>query len=177
MTNETPLREMPPINRLTPGQRECLRLVAQLQSSKQIARSLGISPYTVDQRVARACRTLGTATRADAALMVAEYEASASVESVLEPAAVDPATRRPPAFPQLDLGQIADAGEPQVLRDDTGLRPDEAPQANFPVPTQQSPINDMNFLGRLGWSAVVFASGIVVAGMLLASLVALKSLT
>jgi DNA-binding CsgD family transcriptional regulator len=52
---------------LTEGQKACLRLVAQLQTSKEIARTLGISPFTVDQRLDAARRKLNSTSRIDAA--------------------------------------------------------------------------------------------------------------
>ena len=55
------------LGRLTRKQREVLDLVLQHQSSKQIAKTLGISPYTVDQRIAAARSRLGVATRGEVA--------------------------------------------------------------------------------------------------------------
>ncbi|MFB0611003.1 helix-turn-helix transcriptional regulator [Aurantiacibacter poecillastricola] len=48
---------------LTDKQREVLDLLIEHKTSKEIARSLGISPYTVDQRIASARRKLGAKTR------------------------------------------------------------------------------------------------------------------
>src|SRR3954463_7965264 len=61
------------IARLTEGQLNCLRLVDQHLSSKEIATELGISPHTVDQRVRQALQTLGVERRAQAARLVAQY--------------------------------------------------------------------------------------------------------
>jgi DNA-binding CsgD family transcriptional regulator len=46
---------------------ECLELVATNHTSKEIARSLGVSPHTVDQRMRSAQRKLGVTSRAEAA--------------------------------------------------------------------------------------------------------------
>lgn len=62
--------------RLTDGQRECLRGVFMHKSSKEIARELGISKDTVDQRLDRARKLLGAATRVEAAQMLAEADRS-----------------------------------------------------------------------------------------------------
>lgn len=59
---------------LTEGQRACLRLVYQHRSSKEIARTLGISKDTVDQRLDRARKLLGAVTRIEAALAFKEWE-------------------------------------------------------------------------------------------------------
>ena len=52
---------------LTTKQREVLDLVLQHKSSKEIARTLQISPYTVDQRVASSRQKLGVASRGELA--------------------------------------------------------------------------------------------------------------
>ena len=52
---------------LTEGQKACLRLVDDHMTSKEIGRSLGISHFTVDQRLDAARRKLNAATRKDAA--------------------------------------------------------------------------------------------------------------
>ncbi len=46
-----------PVGLLTPRERECLRLVDQHLSSKQIARQLGMSKTSVDTYCARARRS------------------------------------------------------------------------------------------------------------------------
>lgn len=57
------------IERLTPGQLDVIERVALLMSSKEIARELGISHNTVDQRIKRIQTILNVRTRADAARM------------------------------------------------------------------------------------------------------------
>ena len=56
------------------GQRDCLRLVFQHRTSKQIARELGISSHTVDQRLKAAMRILRVSARVEAAQILAAYE-------------------------------------------------------------------------------------------------------
>lgn len=60
------------LDRLTAKQCECLELVLQHKTSKQIAQMLKISPHTVNQRLDSARRILNAATRLDAALLYAE---------------------------------------------------------------------------------------------------------
>ncbi|MCO4090704.1 MAG: helix-turn-helix transcriptional regulator [Sphingorhabdus sp.] len=60
------MRAQSPLH-LTEGQKACLRLVVQLHTSKEIARTLGISPFTVDQRLDAARRKLNAGSRIDAA--------------------------------------------------------------------------------------------------------------
>lgn len=59
---------------LTEGQKACLRLVDDHLTSKEIARILGISPFTVDQRLDAARRKLTASTRKDAAKIFASLE-------------------------------------------------------------------------------------------------------
>ncbi len=59
---------------LTEGQKACLRLVDDHLTSKEIGRFLGISHFTVDQRLDAARRKLNAATRKDAAKIFAAIE-------------------------------------------------------------------------------------------------------
>jgi DNA-binding CsgD family transcriptional regulator len=63
-----------PLDLLTPRERECLRLVDQHLSSKEIARRLGISKHTVDTHLDKARQRLGVDTRYDAARLVAAHD-------------------------------------------------------------------------------------------------------
>ncbi len=54
--------------RLTAKQREVLDLLIEHKTSKEIARTLGISPHTVDQRIQFAKEKLGAVSRSEAAL-------------------------------------------------------------------------------------------------------------
>lgn len=55
---------------LTEGQRDCLRRVYVHMTSKDIARELGVSPHTVDMRLRTAMKTLGVASRIEAARLL-----------------------------------------------------------------------------------------------------------
>lgn len=60
--------------RLTPREREILRLVAQHRRSKEIARVLNLSPKTVEMHVLSARRRLANLDRRDAALAFVAWE-------------------------------------------------------------------------------------------------------
>lgn len=66
---------------LSERQMQCLELVARLQTTKQIAATLGIAPSTVDTHIQRAIEILGVRTRAEAAWLVAAEADSAPPES------------------------------------------------------------------------------------------------
>jgi DNA-binding CsgD family transcriptional regulator len=73
---------------LTPQERECLRLVAQQRSSKEIAHELGISKASVDTYCNRARAKLGVASRREAAQLVLEAAAGAPVTGFAPPLAM-----------------------------------------------------------------------------------------
>jgi DNA-binding CsgD family transcriptional regulator len=86
---------------LTEGQINCLRLVSQNYTSKEIARQLGISPFTVDQRLDAARKKLSATSRTDAARRYSEL----SIGDIYEPLVYDPETLEKPA----DAGQLENA--------------------------------------------------------------------
>jgi len=65
-----------PLAHLTDGQRDCLRLVYRHMTSKDIARSLGVSPHTVDMRLRTAMKVLDVPSRIDAARLLVHDEAA-----------------------------------------------------------------------------------------------------
>ena len=62
------------VAKLSSAQCDCLRLVAEHRSSKEIARLLMISPHTVDQRLKRATNILAVDSRFEAARMFMSCE-------------------------------------------------------------------------------------------------------
>jgi DNA-binding CsgD family transcriptional regulator len=71
---------------LSDGQKQCLRLVGQHLTSKEIARKLGISHFTVDQRLDSARRKLNAHSRKDAVRIFMAMEQ----ESLSEPLVYEP---------------------------------------------------------------------------------------
>jgi DNA-binding CsgD family transcriptional regulator len=68
------------VDRLTKGQRDCLRLVYNHMTSKDIARALNVSPHTVDMRLRTAMRVLGVTSRIEAARTLVDAERAAGIE-------------------------------------------------------------------------------------------------
>src|ERR1700749_4167114 len=62
------------IDALSDLEKEVLRLFLVVSDQKELARRIGRSPATVEQRLARARRKLGVARSLDAALLLAERE-------------------------------------------------------------------------------------------------------
>src|SRR5688572_6789255 len=73
------------VERLTPREREILRLVDRHLSSKQIARELGIRKDTVDEHLDKARQRLGVASRFEAARLLAASEGPASAPVIVPP--------------------------------------------------------------------------------------------
>lgn len=70
------------IAQLSEGQRECLYLVGQMHNSKEIARLVGKSPHTVDERLKRAVAILEVGSRFEAARLYLDHlNAQASTSS------------------------------------------------------------------------------------------------
>jgi DNA-binding CsgD family transcriptional regulator len=72
------------IDQLSPGQMAVLQRVAEHKSSKEIARELGISPHTVDQRVKRIHAILGVGSRAEAARLYLAADAPIDTASIYQ---------------------------------------------------------------------------------------------
>lgn len=99
--------ELSSVARLTEKQRECLHLVVQRKSSKEIARILKISKPAVDQRIDGARRTLGVESRNEAAIIFARASGG-----------YDPIIYDPAHVPKItDLCTSADQGKQSFMLD------------------------------------------------------------
>jgi len=96
------------IARLSAGELQCLRLVDEHRSSKEIAAMLGISPHTVDQRIRQALETLGVERRSQAARLVAQHR-RANFEQAIEEKSGQPAA----SFGISEILPFATSGNPQ----------------------------------------------------------------
>ena len=72
------------IDHLSQGQMAVLQRVAEHKSSKEIARELGISPHTVDQRVKRIHAILGVGSRGEAARLYLAADAPIEAASIYQ---------------------------------------------------------------------------------------------
>jgi DNA-binding CsgD family transcriptional regulator len=99
------------VARLSAGQRECLDLVDDHATSKEIARQLGISRHTVDARLRGAIQTLGVTSRREAAIIFrAAMQAQAYQPLAYQPPRiVSEAARIETSMQDLPCGEIDDA--------------------------------------------------------------------
>ena len=166
------------IAKLTEGQLNCLRLVDQHLSSKEIASELGISPHTVDQRIRQALHTLGVERRAQAARLVAQYSGpyqrlihqSPYIEALNEPG-------HPEAAASIQIRHADRAGRVGEAGFLTEQRPASfRPSLQLPFATRSNPRNEMSVGQRLFWIAAIAIGAAFSAGMYLAGLESLARL-
>jgi DNA-binding CsgD family transcriptional regulator len=164
--------------RLTPGQLDCLRLVDQHLSSKEIAAELGISPHTVDQRIRQSLQILGVGRRSQAARIVAQY--SEPYQRLIHQAPYIPGeaeSGHPEAAVSHQIRHADRAGEvgrPGFL---TEQRPASFwPSLQPPFATRSNPRNEMSVGQRLFWIVAIAIGAAFSAGMYLAGLESLVRL-
>jgi DNA-binding CsgD family transcriptional regulator len=165
------------VQRLSAGQLNCLLLVDQHLSSKEIAAELGISPHTVDQRVRQALQILGVARRAQAARIVARHRGPYQRLIHQSPHIAAGPTQ---AHPDPAIGiQIRHADRAGRGLDDgfiTEQRPAPGPFLQLPFATRNHPRNEMSVGQRLFWIAAIAIGAAFSAGMYLAGLESLSRL-
>ena len=169
------------VAKLTPGQLDCLLLVDQHLSSKEIAAQLNISPHTVDQRIRNALQTLGVERRTQAARLVAQAQAFSE----------DPYQRlihqSPHVEPTAAEGQSVGAVRQQIRHadragkaGDPGFNTEQkfASWSSLPLPfaTKSHPRNEMSVGLRLLWIVLIATGAAFSAGMYLAGLESLARL-
>jgi len=175
-TDESSAPDASPVSRLTQGQLDCLRLVDQHLSSKEIAVELGISSHTVDQRVRLALQTLGVERRSQAARLVSQ--------------ALGPYQRLIHQSPHIEgapnPGQSVEAVGFQIRHADrageaggSGFNTEQRPGFNrsslfLPFATRSHPRNEMSVGHRLLWIVLIAIGAIFSAGMYLAGLESLS---
>jgi len=164
------------IARLSAGQLDCLLLVDQLLSSKEIAAELKISPHTVDQRIRQALAILGVERRAQAARIVAGYKGPYQRLIHQSPyIAADSHPSHPEAAVSNQIRHADRAGEAGGAGFLTEQRPASIwPSLQPPFATRSNPRNEMSVSQRLFWIASIAIGAAFSAGMYLAGLESLS---
>ena len=166
------------VARLTAAQLDCLRLVDQHLSSKEIAAELGISPHTVDQRVRQSLHILGVSRRSQAARIVGQY--SEPHQRLIHQPPYIPAEPHPDHSEGAVSHQIRHAGRAgKVGR--SGFHTEQRPASFWPslqppFATRSNPRNEMSVGQRLFWIATIAIGAAFSAGMYLAGLESLARL-
>lgn len=166
---ETIDRSLGSLSLLTDKQREVLDLVLAHQSSKEIARALDISPYTVDQRIAAARQKLGAATRGELA------RSYSMLKGVCEETAYDFPHVATPAFSThgLDRDQPAD---PVFMLSDASFLKMDVPWHASRVPSVGLEAFDDRF-GIFGRVVVIPALAVFMALLTLSMLAIAQTLS
>jgi DNA-binding CsgD family transcriptional regulator len=166
------------VGRLSSGQLDCLLLVDQLLSSKEIAAELKISPHTVDQRIRHALATLGVDRRAHAARIVAHHKGPYQ-RLIHQPPYIagDAQPSHPEAAVSHQIRHADRAGEAGGAGFLTEQRSASFwPSLQLPFATRSNPRNEMNVGQRLFWIATIAIGAAFSAGMYLAGLESLSRL-
>ena len=167
------------VAKLTEGQLDCLRLVAQHLSSKEIAVELNISPHTVDQRIRQALHTLGVSRRSQAARIVAHnggpYQRLIHQSPYIE--AEDP-TSDPGGAVSTQIRHAGRAGEAWESSSFKTEQKRALPWSSLQLPfaTRSHPRNEMSVGLRLLWVVAIATGAAFSAGMYLAGLESLARL-
>jgi DNA-binding CsgD family transcriptional regulator len=166
------------IARLSKGQLDCLRLVDQLLSSKEIAAELNISPHTVDQRIRQAIAILGVPRRTQAARLVSRYSGPYQ-RLIHQPPHIEPigTSGHPEAAVGNQIRHADCAGEAGGAGFLTEQRPVSSRSSlQPPFATRSNPRNEMSVGQRLFWIAAIAIGAAFSAGMYLAGLESLARL-
>jgi DNA-binding CsgD family transcriptional regulator len=166
------------VARLTAGQLDCLRLVNDHLSSKEIAAQLDISPHTVDQRIRGALHILGVERRSQAARIVAQF--GGEYQRLIHQS---PHIERQPhqGHPEAAIGYQIRHADRAGEAGGAGFRTEQravafAPSLQLPFATRRNPRNEMSVGQRLFWIAAIAIGATFSAGMYLAGLESLVRL-
>jgi DNA-binding CsgD family transcriptional regulator len=167
------------VAKLSPGQLDCLRLVNEHLSSKEIAAQLGISPHTVDQRIRGALQILQVERRAQAARLVAQ--SSEPYQRLIHQPSHIEADEQPGEETRAVSNQIRHAGRAGEIRGDTGFKTEQRhafsrSSLQLPFATRSHPRNEMSVGLRLLWIVIIATGAAFSAGMYLAGLESLARL-
>jgi DNA-binding CsgD family transcriptional regulator len=164
------------VAQLSRGQLDCLLLVDQHLSSKEIAVELGISSHTVDQRIRGALHVLGVERRSQAARIVARVHAPYQ-RLIHQSPHIEGGTAQghPGDAVGFQIRHADRAGRASDLGFETEQRPGSS-WSSLPLPfaTRSHPRNEMSVGFRLLWIVLIAMGVTFSAGMYLAGLESLS---
>lgn len=171
------------VERLNEGQRDCLRLVLAHHNSKEIARQLGVSPHTVDQRLRTAIRILDVQSRFEAARKFAVHDQEFHYQPLIY--------QRPDIEMKGGNGKLGPSTE-RTRGDETGLNGGVAngegrlaakifdgsvnSRRRLPVPHYHGEKNNLGTVERMVWILLIAIASALSFGGLIAGLEALSRL-
>ena len=166
------------VAKLTAGQLDCLLLVDQHLSSKEIAAELKISPHTVDQRVRQALAVLGVERRSQAARIVAQVKGP--YQRLIHQSPYIPADEQS-GHPEAAVGNQIRHADRAGEAGEAGFLTEQRPVSSWsslqpPFATRSNPRNEMSVGQRLFWIVAIAIGAAFSAGMYLAGLESLARL-
>ena len=172
-----------PVDRLNEGQRDCLRLVLAHLTSKEIARELGVSPHTVDQRLRTAMRILDAQSRFEAARVFAAFDGDSPYQPLIYQAPIvernlkngnqDPSSGRSRSQNAEMEGDGANVESGGALM---ALERSEFRHRTLPIPRFRGEKNRLATVERLGWILGIAIGAALSFGGLISGLEALSRL-
>lgn len=172
----------PLVERLSQGQIDCLLLVNQHLSSKEIALRLNISSHTVDQRIRFALEKLGVERRGEAARMVASTlsPSDAAYQRLIhQPPHIDASTAEAhqsgAVSYQIRHADRAGKASPSGINTEQRLGGSWS-SLQLPFATRSHPSNEMSVGQKLLWIVLIAFGSAFSAGMYLAGLESLTRL-
>ena len=171
------------IDKLNDGQRDCLRFVLAHLNSKEIARELGVSPHTVDQRLRTAMRILNAQSRFEAARKFAAADQQQAYQPLIyQPSTVELARENREQEPssgrtrnkrtgKTDDGANADSSSAIMALEQSEIR-----HQPLPVPRFRGEKNSLATVERLAWILAIAIGSALSFGGLVAGLEALSRL-
>lgn len=150
------------ISLLSAAQIETLRYVYEHKNSKQIARVMGVSPHTVDERVRRALKKLNVSNRIEAARILAlngVFDHVTPYQSL--------------TYQSIDLGDDAPHADADGGR--SSLR--RLFDIGTPFPTASQPANRHGLMERIVWPILIAFATILAFSALYSILVGLGRTT
>ncbi|MGB5484097.1 helix-turn-helix domain-containing protein [Parasphingorhabdus sp.] len=173
----------PAVDRLNDGQRDCLRLVLAHHNSKEIARELGISPHTVDQRLRTAMRILNVHSRFEAAREFAALDTEDGYQPLIYQMPDVERARKNERLGSSIGGTANDKiaateGAPKsdgniaaISFEETQIR-----RGRLPIPRYRGEKNNLGAVERVGWILAIAIGSALSFGGLIAGLEALARL-
>ena len=171
------------VDRLNEGQRDCLRLVLAHHNSKEIARELGVSPHTVDQRLRTAMRILNVQSRFEAAREFAALDAKDRYQPLIyQMPDVERAGKNERLGSSIGRNEKEKtASIEEVVDADSGGAFMASERSEFrrrplPIPRYRGEKNSLAAVERLGWILAIAFGAALSFGGLIAGLEALSRL-
>ncbi len=152
---------------LTDKQRKVLDLLVLHKTSKQIARDLGISPHTVDQRIVAARRKFNVETRNELAAAYMAARAQSDGSTVYEKSVYQSSQVENPADP----GEKGGGSDAVLAEGDVPAEPGGPPESTRPIVYYR--VVPESFEGRNGYFWRLIAIVGITLGLLIAALVGL----